>query len=344
MGNLMVLIKKAVKYSWLLSVSLLALYSSAAYTAEKGSDIYVFGHKSPDTDSISGAISVANLYRMRGYNTIPAAQAKPNPETQFLLDKFKVKAPLLIDKIEGHKFILVDFSDKALAPDDFNPSNLVALIDHHKLGDVTSENPIECFIKPIGCCNTIVKQLYDTYGITIPKDIAGMMLGAILSDTMNFKSPTTTDEDIKAAKELAVIAGVSDLNAFGKELKIAKASLKAPADELLLRDFKNFDINGHKVGVGQLELLDLKDVSKELKADIIREMEKLKTQKNYHTLLMFFTCAENGGSAIIVRSKSREKVLEAFKAPDDDSLTLIEGILSRKRDIVPTLYKVLQKD
>ncbi len=344
MGNLMVLIKKAVKYSWLLSVSLLALYSSAAYTSEKGSEIYVFGHKSPDTDSISGAISVANFYKERGLNTIPAAQGKPNPETQFLLDKFKVKAPLLIDKIDGHKFILVDFSDKALAPDDFNPANLVALIDHHKLGDVTSEKPVECFIKPIGCCNTIVKQLYDIYGIAIPEDIAGMMLGAILSDTMNFKSPTTTDEDIKAAKELAVIAGVKDLDAFGNELKIAKASLNAPAKELLLRDFKNFDINGHKVGVGQLEVLDLKDVSEELKEDIIREMEKLKTQKNYHTLMMSFTCAEKGGSAIIVRSESRSQILKAFNAPDDDSMTLVEGIMSRKRNIVPTLYKALPKE
>ncbi len=344
MGNFLVFIKNAAKYAWLLLVSVLALYTTSVYAADESSEIYVFGHKSPDSDSISGAISVAYFYRQRGLNTIPVAQGRPNPESQFLLDKFKVKAPSVIDKIDGHKFILVDFSDLALAPDDFNPGNLIALIDHHKLGDVTSENPIECFVKPIGCCNTIVKQLYDIYGIKIPKDIAGMMLGAILSDTMNFKSPTTTEEDIKAAKELAAIAGVKDLDAFGNELKIAKASLNATAEELLLRDFKNFDINGHKVGVGQLEVLDLKDVSDKLKADIIRAMEKLKTQKNYHTLMMSFTCAEKGGSAIIVRSDSRENVLKAFKAPDDDSMTLVDGIMSRKRNIVPTLYKALPKE
>ncbi|HAW45135.1 MAG TPA: manganese-dependent inorganic pyrophosphatase [Sutterella sp.] len=317
------------------------LFSGLAYGTNSSDVIYVFGHKSPDTDTISGAISAAYLYKQRGFNTVAVAQGKPNPETRFLLKKFKMKAPEVIGKLNGHRFILVDFSDVALAPEDFNPANLVGIIDHHKLGDVTSESPLECYIKPLGSANTIIKQLYDYYNVKIPEPIAGMMLGAILSDTMIFKSPTTTQEDIKAAKELATIAGITDIEALGREQQIAKSDLKAPASELLMRDFKNFDINHHKVGIGQLELLEIKSVDETLKAKLLKEMEKLKSKQNYHTLLLSITCPDEGGSAILVRSDAREHILQSFNAPNDDSLTIVKGILSRKKDLVPILYKAL---
>ncbi len=317
------------------------LPAATASTENPAEEVYVFGHKIPDTDTISGAISVAHFYRERGLNTVAVAQGKPNPETLFLLDRFKVKAPKVIDRIDGHKFIMVDFSDVALAPDDFTPANLLGIIDHHKLGDVTSESPIECYIKPLGSANTIVKQLYDAYDIKIPKDIAGMMLGAILSDTLIFKSPTTTRDDIRAAYELAAIAGIEDVEALGREQLTAKSDLSAPVSELLMRDFKKFDINNHKVGVGQLELLEIKSVDADLKAKLLKEMEKVKSEQSYHTIMLVITIPDEGGSAVLIRSDSREQLLKAFNAPDDDSLKIVKGLLSRKKDIVPVLYQAL---
>lgn len=212
----------------------------------------VLGHKNPDTDSIVSALSATYLYRARGIDAVSGAQGDPSPETAFVLKRFGLKAPEVVHSVEGREVYLVDYSDLAQAPDDFPKCRLLGIIDHHKLGDVTSDYPLECWIQPVGCSNTIVKLMYDYYKVEVPKDIAGAMLCAILSDTVLFRSPTCTPTDIRAAKELAAIAGVDDIEALGIEMFKAGSNLDASPRDLVFRDYKDFDMNGKKVGIGQL--------------------------------------------------------------------------------------------
>ena len=160
---------------------------------------WILGHKNPDSDSIVSAIACADLYRQRGLDVVAVAQGKPAPETAFILDRFGLTAPEVISSVAGRDVYLVDFSDKAQAPADIDECHLKGIVDHHKLGDVTSSSPIEAVIMPVGCTCTILARMYDYLGLTIPASVAGAMLCAILSDTVIFKSPTCTQADKEAA-------------------------------------------------------------------------------------------------------------------------------------------------
>ena len=169
---------------------------------------YILGHTSPDSDSIIGAISLAYLKNQLGEDCIAARQGEISAETEFILNKFNATQPELKTSVAGENLYLIDFSDRAQAPKDIEEATILGIVDHHKLGDLTTDTPLECWIRPIGCSNTIVKEMFDASGVTIPKELAGMMMLAILSDTVIFKSPTCTKVDTKAVKELAAIAGI----------------------------------------------------------------------------------------------------------------------------------------
>ncbi|MEM2727095.1 MAG: DHH family phosphoesterase, partial [Archaeoglobaceae archaeon] len=193
-------------------------------------DVYVVGHKNPDTDSVCSAISFAylwNKWKENGIlerlkielNAFPAVQGDLNAETKFVLEKFGFKAPQKINDASGKKIALVDHSEKAQSLDNLDKAEIVAIVDHHKLGDITTPNPILFFALPVGCTATVLKVLCDKTGVEVPKEIAGIMLASILSDTVIFKSATTTELDKKVAEELAKIAGIKDLTKFGIEIK-----------------------------------------------------------------------------------------------------------------------------
>ena len=247
----------------------------------------VLGHKNPDTDSIVSALSAANLYRGRGIDVKTGAQGKPAPETAFVLERFGLTAPEVVTSVAGEEVYLVDYSDLAQAPDDFAKCKLLGIIDHHKLGDVTSDSPVEVFIKPVGCSNTVIKELHDIYGVSIDPKLAGAMMCAILSDTVLFKSPTCTEADKKAVADLAKIAGVDNPLDIGMEMFKAKSNLAgASARDLIFRDFKDFDMSGNKVGIGQLELVSLSLITPELKAQLQDELNKVKAEGRHSAVLV----------------------------------------------------------
>lgn len=300
----------------------------------------VLGHKNPDTDSIVAALSAANLYRGRGIDVTPAAQGTPAPETAFVLDRFGLKAPEVVTSVAGKDVYLVDYSDLAQAPDDFKDvASLRGIIDHHKLGDVTSDSPVECFIMPYGCSNTIIKELHDYYKVAIPKDLAGAMLCAILSDTVIFKSPTCTKADVKAAEDLAAIAGISDPKALGMEMFKAKSNLTASPRDLIFRDFKDFDMSGKKIGIGQLELISLDMVTPDLKAKLQAELSKVKGEGRFAAMLVL-TDIMKEGSEIMIASDDDDKVLKALGG--SASLRYLPGVMSRKKQVVPPLEKAFK--
>lgn len=296
----------------------------------------ILGHKNPDTDSIVSALACAHLYQARGLDVVACAQGEPAPETQFVLERFGLKAPEVCTSVAGKDVYLVDYSDLAQAPEDFKDCNLKGIVDHHKLGDVTSSSPVECVIMPVGCTNTILKGMYDYLGVEIPKNIAGAMLCAILSDTVIFKSPTCTEADKKAAHALAKIAGVEDLEALGMELFTAKSAVAGvSARSLIMRDFKDFSMSGAKVGVGQLELVDLKIIEDRI-PELEAELAVMKSEGR-HTAMLLLTDIMKEGSLLLMASDDPAKIAKGFGKELAEKPLWLEGVMSRKKQVVPAL-------
>ncbi len=301
--------------------------------------IYIFGHTTPDSDSIIGAISLSYLKNRLGEDTTPTRQGKINPETKFILDRFGFKAPELKTSYAGESVYLIDFMERSQSPKDIDEATIVGIVDHHKLGDLKTNSPLEMWVRPVGCSNTIVKQMFDYYGVEIPKDLAGMMMCAILSDTVIFKSPTCTKEDTKACKALAKIADIEDYKAIGMEMFIVKSDvLNATKEELLLRDFKDFNMGGVKVGVGQLEVVDL-TIFDSMKDELFSAMKKIKEEGDRDTVILLLTDIIREGSQLLVVGDSISKVEKAFNINLDSSEIWLPKVMSRKKQIIPFLDK-----
>ena len=300
---------------------------------------YIFGHTTPDSDSIVGAISLSYLKNKLGEDTVPTRQGDVNPETKWILEKFGYEAPMLKTEYAGEEVYLIDFMESSQSPKDISEATILGIVDHHKLGDLKTNAPLEMWVRPVGCSNTIVKEMFDHYGIVIPKDLAGMMMCAILSDTVIFKSPTCTKVDTKACKELAEIAGVEDYKAVGMEMFIVKSDvLSASPRELVLRDFKDFNMDGNTIGVGQLEVVDL-NVFDNMKEDLFTAMKELKAEEGRHTVLLLLTDIMQEGSQLLVVSDDISKIENAFEMSLENDQTWLKGVMSRKKQIIPFLEK-----
>jgi manganese-dependent inorganic pyrophosphatase len=300
--------------------------------------IYVVGHKNPDTDSICSAIAVANLLKERNLSSEARRQGELNPETDFVLKKFFVDVPEMITDAEGKEIFLVDHSDKSQTVDNLDKSIIKGIVDHHKLGDITTSTPIEFWALPVGCSCTVIKVMYDFYNIKISEKIAGIMLSAILSDTVLFKSPTTTDLDKKTAEELVKIAKVSDMKKLAMEMFNKKSDIEGKSmRELIFRDYKDFVMNGKKVGVGQLEVVDI-NVFDKIKDDLFEELKKIKSEGR-NTVLLLLTDIMKEGSELLCVSDNSEIVEGAFFINLKDNKAWLKGVMSRKKQVIPNLEK-----
>lgn len=300
---------------------------------------YVVGHKIPDSDSICSAIALSYLKTTLGEETVPARLGELSPETLFILDKFGFEQPELKMSYAGESLYIVDHSERTQGPDDIDDATILGIIDHHKLGDITTSTPLECWIRPVGCTNTIIKMMYDFHNVDIPKNIAGAMMCAILSDTVIFKSPTCTTADIKCVEALAEIAGIEDPQALGMEMfKVKSAVEGTPIRDLVLRDFKDFDMNGNLVGIGQLEVIDLAifdNIKEELEADIAA----LKAEGNRHSVMLLLTDIMKEGSEVLVVSDSEDLTERAYGKASENGRVWLDGVLSRKKQVVPPLQE-----
>ncbi|MDX9962168.1 manganese-dependent inorganic pyrophosphatase [Desulfobacter postgatei] len=300
----------------------------------------VFGHKNPDTDSVVAAIALADLKKSLGEDIAPAIQGDLNPESKFVLKKFGLPAPAVVTSYAGKDVYLVDHSDLAQSPDDLGKANILGIVDHHKLGDVTTSQPLECWIWPVGCTCTVIASMYDYFNVAIPKGVAGAMLCAILSDTVIFKSATCTDKDKEVCAKLSEICGESDLNTLGIEMfKVKSAVEGTPIRELVLRDYKDFKMGGVGVGCGQLELVDLSIVDG-IKADLEKDIRAMKAEKGNHTVLLMLTDIMKEGTELLVASDDESVVEKAFGVKPVNSKCWLPGIMSRKKQIIPFLEKV----
>ncbi|ACA86741.1 manganese-dependent inorganic pyrophosphatase [Shewanella woodyi] len=303
--------------------------------------VYVVGHKIPDSDSICGAIALAYLKNQIGEAAIAARLGELSPETAFILEKFGFEAPEFKTSYAGEEVYIVDHSELTQAPDDIAEATIVGIVDHHKLGDLTTSTPLECWIRPVGCSNTIIKMMYDFHNVEIPQDIAGIMMCAILSDTVIFKSPTCTTADIKCVEALAEIAGIEDFKAVGMEMfKVKSAVEGTPARDLVMRDFKDFNMNGNKIGIGQLEVIDL-SVFDDIKAELEADIAALKAEGERHSVILLLTDIMKEGSELLVVSDDSNLIERAYGKACENDRVWLDGVLSRKKQIVPQLQEAL---
>ena len=301
--------------------------------------ICVVGHSNPDTDSVTSAIAYAALLNAQGKDAKACMQsdaASLNPESAMVLDRFGLAAPEKISDAAGKEIALVDFSDLAQGPANLADAEVVAIVDHHKIGDVTTNNPILFRAEPVGCTGTVLNKMFKDAGVAIPKEIAGGMLAAILSDTVNFKSPTCTEEDKAAVAELKGVAGVEDTEALFMDMLKAKSSVDGvPAKDLLFRDYKDFDMKGNKVGVGQLELATLDQVAG-IREDLMKAMEEVKADGR-HSVLLMLTDVVKEGTDLVVLSDDPALIEKAFNGKLENSSMWVDGMMSRKKQTVPNL-------
>ncbi|WP_150139430.1 manganese-dependent inorganic pyrophosphatase [Candidatus Enterovibrio escicola] len=301
--------------------------------------IYVVGHKNPDSDSICGAIALAYLQNEINQPAVATRLGTLSPETIFILERFGFEAPELKLSYARETVYIVDHSELIQAPDDIEQATIMGIVDHHKLGDLTTSTPLECWIRPVGCSNTVIKMMYDFYEVVIPKNIAGIMLCAILSDTVILKSPTCTTADIRCVKELAEIVGIEDTKALGMEMFHVKSAIaNTPALDLVMRDFKDFNMNGNLIGIGQLEVIDL-EVFNEIKPALETEIASLKKKGNRHSVMLLLTDIMNEGSELLVVSDDITTIEHAYGIKIENGRVWLEGVLSRKKQVVPALQK-----
>ncbi len=303
--------------------------------------VNVVGHSSPDTDSVASAIAYANFLKATGTDAVACAQAAGadlSPETKLVLNKFGLAAPEVLTDAAGKKLALVDFSDIGQGPANLAGAEVVAVVDHHKIGDLTTNGPIFFYAQPVGCTCTVLHEMYVNNKVDVPKNIAGAMLCAILSDTVNFKSPTCTEADKKAVAALKGIAGVTDTDALFMDMLKAKSAVDGfSIKDLIFRDYKDFDMKGKKVGVCQLELATLDQVAA-IRADLLKGLEAVKSEGR-HSVLMMLTDVVKEGTELIVLSDEPALVEQAFGKKLSGGVMWIDGMMSRKKQTIPPLQK-----
>lgn len=306
--------------------------------------VLIFGHQNPDTDAIGAAIAFANLQKELGVDAEAVALGTPNEETQFALDHFGVSAPRVVETIAGETsdVMLVDHNEFQQSATDIEDLNILAVVDHHRIANFQTANPLYYRAEPVGCTSTIVLKLYKENDVTIPREIAGMMLSAIVSDTLLFKSPTCTPEDVDAANALAEIA-VVDLNSYGLDLLKAGTNLGDKSEaELLDLDAKSFPMNGKTVRVAQVNTVDIEEVF--ARQDALRDAMLTENTKNgYDLFLLLVTNILDSDSELLVAGEPREKVTEAFGVELKNDRASLPGVVSRKKQVVPQLTEAFEK-
>ncbi|GHH96850.1 manganese-dependent inorganic pyrophosphatase [Neobacillus kokaensis] len=306
--------------------------------------VFIFGHKNPDTDSICSAIAYADLKKQLGLNVEPVRLGAINGETQYALDTFKAEAPRLVEKVseEAQSVILVDHNERQQSADDITNVRILEVIDHHRIANFETSDPLYYRCEPVGCTATILNKMYKENGKTISKEIAGLMLSAIISDSLLFKSPTCTHEDVIAAHELAEIAGV-DANVYGLEMLKAGADVSTKTiEELLTLDAKGFEMGSSKVEIAQVNTVDPSDVLVR-KAELEAAINKKIADKNLDLFLFVITDILTNDSVALALGGKAAAVERAYNVTLSDNSATLKGVVSRKKQIVPVLTEVFNK-
>lgn len=304
------------------------------------SKIFVFGHQNPDTDAIASSYGWAYLERTAwGRDAEAVALGEPNEETAFALDYFAVTAPRVVTsaKAEGvENVILTDHNEFQQSIEDIRDVEVLAVVDHHRVANFETANPLYMRLEPVGSASSIVYRAAKEAGVVLPKEVAGLLLSGLISDTLLLKSPTTHVSDPQVAQELAELAGVN-LEEYGMALLKAGTNLASKsAAELIDIDAKTFSLNGNDVRVAQVNTVDIAEVL-ERQEEIEAAMSEAIVTEGYSDFVLMITDIVNSNSEILALGANMDKVEAAFDFKLENNHAFLAGAVSRKKQVVPQL-------
>ncbi|WP_127532540.1 manganese-dependent inorganic pyrophosphatase [Paenibacillus kobensis] len=306
--------------------------------------VLVFGHKNPDTDTICSAIAYAELKKQLGVDAEAIRLGEVNGETQYALDQFGIAAPRLVEAVaaEAKEVILVDHNERQQSANDIADVRVLEVIDHHRIANFETSDPLYYRAEPVGCTATILNKIYKEKGVQIRKEIAGLMLSAIISDSLLFKSPTCTQEDVDAARELAAIAGV-DADSYGLAMLKAGADLSDKSiAQLISLDAKEFLMGGAKVEIAQVNAVDTNDVMSR-QGELEAAMNAIIDEKGLDLFLFAVTDILTNDSVGLALGRSANVVEQAYNVTLSNNTAVLKGVVSRKKQIVPILTDTFNK-
>ncbi len=300
----------------------------------------VFGHKSPDTDSTGSPIIWAwYLNEIKGVDAKPVLLGEPNTEAAFMLEHWGFEKPEIIaDVADDAPVVIVDTNNPAELPANINGADIRAIIDHHKLvGGLETKGPIDIRIEPLACTATIMHKMIGDDLAKAPESIKGAMLTCILSDTLEFRSPTTTDEDRAVAEALAKDLGI-DLGEFAAQMFAAKSDVSAFSDaELIRMDSKEYEVDGTKFRVSVLETT-APEIPLGRKASLMETFASVQSEDGVDQVLLFVVDILKEEATLLVPNDLVKGVAEkSFGATVDGDSVVLPGIMSRKKQIIPNL-------
>jgi len=300
--------------------------------------IKVFGHKAPDTDATGSAIIWAWYLSEKGTPATPYVLGTPNTEAAFVIDRWGYETPALLTEASGADVVIVDTNNPAELPADINDANIVEIIDHHLLvGGLKTKGPINITIKPVASTATIMAGMMGDDLATAPKGIKALILSCVLSDTLEFRSPTTTDVDVELAKSLAADLGI-EIADYAAEMFAAKSDVSAFSDaELLRMDSKEYAVGDTKFRVSVLETTSPETVLAR-KDSLIAEMTPVAQADGVDQVLLFVVDILNEQANLLVPNDFVKAVAEkSFDATVDGDVVVLPGVVSRKKQIIPNL-------
>ena len=304
--------------------------------------ILIFGHKSPDTDSICSSLVMERIAKHYGLDAKAVRLGNLNKETEYILNHLEIDAPEMISEVEeGQKVILVDHNEKEQSVENREKAEVVAVIDHHRIASFETAIPLYYIAKPYGCTSTILYEIIKKEEIKLDNTLAMLMLSAIISDTLLLKSPTCTEIDKNAYKELEAFLGIN-ASEYGLEMLKAGTDLSAySADEVINLDAKEFTANDKKIVIAQVNTADIDDVFVR-KEEIEFAMEKQIADRKLDLYMLLITDIINTNSKAIVLGNEKEVVEKAFNVKiDENDSVMLEGVVSRKKQVAPPILEVL---
>ena len=302
--------------------------------------ILIFGHKNPDTDTICSALVKEILNKKKGCEKSKAVRlGNLNKETQYALKYLGLEEPELIEKVEeGQEVILVDHNEFNQSVEGIEKAKILEVVDHHRISNFETSEPLYYTARPFGCTSTILYKEFKNTNIEIERTEAILMASAIISDTLLLKSPTTTKHDIKALEELGKIADIN-IEEYGLEMLKAGTDLDDfSAEELINLDAKSLDKDGTKFVIAQVNTVSIEDVLKR-QNELENAMNKEITEKGLSLFVLAITDILNSNSKIIALGSKTDAVEKAFNTKLENNTAFLEGVVSRKKQLLPFIDK-----
>jgi len=302
---------------------------------------YVIGHKNPDTDSVISAILYSDFLNNKNIEAKAFMLGEANNETRFILEKFGFDMPEVVSTLENEsEVILVDHNEKKQTIDNIDELTIDTIIDHHKFS-ITTSGPVDIRAEKLGSTASVLAKIFDEQNYTLSKEQAGILISAVISDTLFFRSPTTTDFDKELVNKLNKIAQIEDLEEYSLEMFNAKSDLgDISTKDMIKLDYKEFEIGGEKYGVGVFETTNT-NFAMDRKLEIIENLSKIKQEDNLAGIFFSIIDILNENNTTIVSNNKEVEVLKTvFNGKEiENNILNLGSIISRKKQIVPALEK-----